>query len=133
MGAIGGGIWHGIKGARNSPRVCPPPPIFLEAAMRRFFFPDHNRRFIPTDHFDRFSPINDFSLIHFSTFLFTHVPEKQKHRASVWSDPSLLSKLVPPFLVVTLVFGVVFSQLLIVRSRGIGKKRIRGMPSSLVS
>lgn len=21
MGAIGGGIWHGIKGARNSPRV----------------------------------------------------------------------------------------------------------------
>ena len=23
MGAIGGGIWHGIKGARNSPRVCP--------------------------------------------------------------------------------------------------------------
>lgn len=22
MGAIGGGIWHGIKGARNSPRVC---------------------------------------------------------------------------------------------------------------
>lgn len=28
--------------------------------------------------FDHFSPINDFSLIHFSTFLFTHVPEKQK-------------------------------------------------------
>jgi hypothetical protein len=24
MGAVGGGIWHGIKGARNSPRVrCP--------------------------------------------------------------------------------------------------------------
>jgi hypothetical protein len=22
MGAVGGGIWHGIKGARNSPRVC---------------------------------------------------------------------------------------------------------------
>lgn len=22
MGAIGGGIWHGIKGSRNSPRVC---------------------------------------------------------------------------------------------------------------
>ncbi|KAF8756916.1 Mitochondrial import inner membrane translocase subunit [Rhizoctonia solani] len=22
MGAIGGGIWHGIKGARNSPRAC---------------------------------------------------------------------------------------------------------------
>lgn len=22
MGAIGGGIWHGVKGARNSPRVC---------------------------------------------------------------------------------------------------------------
>jgi mitochondrial import inner membrane translocase subunit TIM17 len=21
MGAIGGGIWHGVKGARNSPRV----------------------------------------------------------------------------------------------------------------
>ena len=21
MGAIGGGIWHGIKGARNSPKV----------------------------------------------------------------------------------------------------------------
>jgi hypothetical protein len=21
MGAIGGGVWHGIKGARNSPRV----------------------------------------------------------------------------------------------------------------
>ena len=21
MGAVGGGIWHGIKGARNSPRV----------------------------------------------------------------------------------------------------------------
>ena len=21
MGAIGGGLWHGIKGARNSPRV----------------------------------------------------------------------------------------------------------------
>ena len=25
MGAVGGGIWHGIKGARNSPRVCYPP------------------------------------------------------------------------------------------------------------
>jgi hypothetical protein len=25
MGAIGGGIWHGIKGARNSPRVSEPP------------------------------------------------------------------------------------------------------------
>ena len=24
MGAVGGGIWHGIKGARNSPRVCRP-------------------------------------------------------------------------------------------------------------
>jgi len=24
MGAIGGGIWHGIKGARNSPRVSKP-------------------------------------------------------------------------------------------------------------
>ena len=23
MGAIGGGIWHGIKGARNSPKVSP--------------------------------------------------------------------------------------------------------------
>jgi hypothetical protein len=24
MGAVGGGIWHGVKGARNSPRVrCP--------------------------------------------------------------------------------------------------------------
>lgn len=23
MGAIGGGIWHGIKGARNSPKVRP--------------------------------------------------------------------------------------------------------------
>jgi len=22
MGAVGGGIWYGIKGARNSPRVC---------------------------------------------------------------------------------------------------------------
>ena len=22
MGAIGGGIWHGIKGSRNSPKVC---------------------------------------------------------------------------------------------------------------
>jgi hypothetical protein len=22
MGAIGGTIWHGIKGARNAPRVC---------------------------------------------------------------------------------------------------------------
>ena len=22
MGAVGGSIWHGIKGARNSPRVC---------------------------------------------------------------------------------------------------------------
>ena len=21
MGAVGGGLWHGIKGARNSPRV----------------------------------------------------------------------------------------------------------------
>lgn len=26
MGAVGGGIWHGIKGARNSPRVCNPRP-----------------------------------------------------------------------------------------------------------
>ena len=25
MGAVGGGIWHGIKGARNSPRVRTPP------------------------------------------------------------------------------------------------------------
>ena len=25
MGAVGGGIWHGIKGARNSPRVRAPP------------------------------------------------------------------------------------------------------------
>ena len=24
MGAVGGGIWHGIKGARNSPRVRAP-------------------------------------------------------------------------------------------------------------
>lgn len=24
MGAIGGGIWYGIKGARNSPRVRTP-------------------------------------------------------------------------------------------------------------
>lgn len=24
MGAVGGGIWHGIKGARNSPRVRNP-------------------------------------------------------------------------------------------------------------
>ena len=24
MGAVGGTIWHGIKGARNSPRVCLP-------------------------------------------------------------------------------------------------------------
>lgn len=24
MGAVGGGIWYGIKGARNSPRVRPP-------------------------------------------------------------------------------------------------------------
>lgn len=22
MGAIGGAIWHGVKGAKNSPRVC---------------------------------------------------------------------------------------------------------------
>lgn len=126
MGAIGGGIWHGIKGARNSPRVCPPPRDV-------FFFLTIIAVLFQLIIFDHFSPINDFSLIHFSTFLFTHVPEKQKHRASVSSDPSLLSKPVPPFLVVTLVFGVVFSQLLIVRSRGIGKKRIRGMPSSLVS
>lgn len=25
MGAIGGGIWHGIKGARNSPKVSSGP------------------------------------------------------------------------------------------------------------
>lgn len=109
------------------------PPIFYETAMRRFFFLTIIAVLFQLIIFDHFSPINDFSLIHFSTFLFTHIPEKQKHRASVSSDPSLLSKPVPPFLVVTLVFGVVFSQLLIVRSRGIGKKRIRGMPSSLVS
>ena len=29
MGAVGGGIWHGIKGARNSPRVCYPPFLIL--------------------------------------------------------------------------------------------------------
>jgi hypothetical protein len=29
MGAVGGGIWHGIKGARNSPRVRYPPPFIL--------------------------------------------------------------------------------------------------------
>ena len=22
MGAIGGGIWHSVKGAKNSPKVC---------------------------------------------------------------------------------------------------------------
>lgn len=22
MGAVGGGIWHSVKGAKNSPRVC---------------------------------------------------------------------------------------------------------------
>lgn len=54
------------------------PPIFYEAAMRRFFFPDHNRRFIPTDHFDRFSPINDFSLIHLTDFPLYTRPRKTK-------------------------------------------------------
>jgi hypothetical protein len=27
MGAIGGGVWHGIKGARNSPKVRLSPHI----------------------------------------------------------------------------------------------------------
>jgi hypothetical protein len=22
MGAVGGGIWHSVKGAKNSPKVC---------------------------------------------------------------------------------------------------------------
>lgn len=29
MGAIGGGIWHGIKGARNSPRVSTRSPLMV--------------------------------------------------------------------------------------------------------
>jgi len=29
MGAIGGGLWHGIKGARNSPRVRPIPRVHV--------------------------------------------------------------------------------------------------------
>ena len=29
MGAVGGGIWHGIKGARNSPRVCYFPFLYF--------------------------------------------------------------------------------------------------------
>jgi len=32
MGAVGGGIWYGIKGARNSPRV----------SMASFSLPDAN-------------------------------------------------------------------------------------------
>lgn len=34
MGAVGGGIWHGIKGARNSPRVC---VLFYWAAFIHLF------------------------------------------------------------------------------------------------
>ena len=29
MGAIGGGVWHGIKGARNSPRARLFSPLLL--------------------------------------------------------------------------------------------------------
>jgi hypothetical protein len=41
MGLVGGGIWHGVKGARNSPRVS--PTSFLYASV---FFegPAHARR-----------------------------------------------------------------------------------------
>ena len=37
MGAIGGGIWHGIKGARNSPRVRPTNPIILHSKFAHNF------------------------------------------------------------------------------------------------
>ena len=42
MGAVGGGIWHGIKGARNSPRVRTPP--------LRSFLPNRSVTLTPRDH-----------------------------------------------------------------------------------
>lgn len=117
MGAIGGGIWHGIKGARNSPRVC---FFHFETTPSRNVF------------LTMVSPLSQlFAVIPTDDHLITRLP--YTHRASVSSDPSLLSKPVRPCSVVTLAFGVVFSQLLTVRSRGIGKRRIHGTPSSLVS
>lgn len=106
MGAIGGGIWHGIKGARNSPKVS----VYGPSAAH-----DMRRRCSRGERQLDCGAVTDIN------------------RESVSPVRYLPSRLVPPSLEETSVFGVDCSRRSTVPSRATGRRRTLGTPSSPVS
>ena len=112
MGAIGGGIWHGIKGARNSPRVRGFP---------------HRRDVLRTPSHGAHIVVPHTSSSSSASCSFHPSPHS---RASASSAPSQQSKPAPPSSAGTSASGAGSSRRSTARSRGTGRRRIRGTRSS---